>query len=204
MDTHRLRLLSLLAAVSCLAFGAGCERDPPYDSVRLQVGEAPEYMHPTTKADAGQIALSEGAEATIAELRSIIDRNSLSQFARYADRQPGFMSNFAGASHRDHWDLLRRTGFDPLARLEELLDGPYGVKSVAGDTWYIWPELAALEPDQLRPERLNFSQRARLEELVGEAGIERVRQGSGYPGIRTAISTEGRWLYYVHETPGEE
>ncbi|WP_084417960.1 hypothetical protein [Henriciella litoralis] len=204
MDIDRLKLAGFLAAGLCLGLAAGCDRDPPYDSVRLKVGEAPDYMHPTEKHDTGPIALSAGAEATIAELRAIIDRNSLSQFARYADQQPGFISNFAGASHRDHWDLLRRTGFDPLARLEELLDGPYGVKSVAGDTWYIWPELAALEPDQLRPERLNFRQRARLEELVGEAGIERVRQGSGYPGIRTAISTEGRWLYYVHETPGEE
>ena len=100
--------------------------------------------------------------------------------------------------------MLRRTGFDPILRLEELLAGPYGTKSVAGETWYVWPALAALEPEELKPERLNFSQRARLEELVGESGIAQIRNGSGYPGIRTAIAQDGRWLYFVHEITGEE
>lgn len=204
MEAHRLTVVRLLLVGMLAACLVACGEDHARENVRLQVEQAPDYMFRAERADTGPIALSGPATATIAELDSIIERNSLRRLVQFAEAQPGFVSNFAGASHDDHWDLLRRTGFDPLLRLEDLLDGPYGVKAVAGETWYVWPELAALEPEALTPERLNFSQRARLEELVGEAGIAQIRQGRGYPGIRTAISEDGRWLYYVHEIAGEE
>ena len=199
-------LIRAMAGAACLAtlLAGACERAVPQDSVRLHVERAPDYMRPDAAVVSQVEPLSEEAQTTIARLREIIESNSLYQLARFADAQPGFISNFAGASHREHWDLLRRTGFDPILRMEELLDGPYGTRTVGGHTWYIWPELAALDPDELQLERLNFRQRARLEELVGEAGIAEIRQGSGYPGIRMAISTDGRWLYYVHEMPNEE
>lgn len=197
-------LKRLIGALLCGGLLAACNGEPARDRVTLQVEEAPDYMQPTGEPASEPLELSSAARQTVADLRAIIESNSLSQLARYADRQQGFISNFAGASHRDHWDLLRRTGFDPILRLEGLLNGPYGVKSVAGETWYVWPALAALEPEELQPERLNFSQRARLEELVGESGIAQIRNGSGYPGIRTAIAQDGRWLYFVHEITGEE
>ncbi|WP_300376365.1 hypothetical protein [Henriciella sp.] len=189
--------------LAALLTGA-CGGEKPRDTVRLKVEAAPDYMRPSTQAGPETEALSEDARATIAELRDIIDSNSLTRLTRFADRQPSFISNFAGASHREHWDLLRRTGFDPILRMEGLLDGPYGTRIVGGETWYVWPELAALDAEELRPERLNFRQRARLEELVGEAGIAEIRKGSGYPGVRMAIASDGRWLYYVHERQNEE
>ena len=196
---------SLLPAL-VLAFAAvtACDREAPRDTLRLQVEEAPEYMNPVAAPDPVAAGLTEEAQARIDELQAIIASNSLTRLARLADQQPGFISNFGGAAHRTHWDLLRRTGFDPILRLEDLLEGPYGTKTVGGETWYIWPDLAALEPEALQPERLNFRQRARLEELVGEAGIAEIRAGTGYPGIRTAIAADGRWLYYVHETQSED
>tara|TARA_B100000949_G_scaffold89396_1_gene79856 strand:+ start:276 stop:893 length:618 start_codon:yes stop_codon:yes gene_type:complete len=191
-------LLALAALV------AGCSDELPREEVHLQVEKAPDYMMPDAGPDRGPAGLSDAAQSTMARLQDIIESNSLRRLTAFAEAQPGFVSNFAGASHSDHWDLLRRTGFDPILRLEELLAGPYGTKSVAGETWYVWPDLAALEPEALTPERLNFSQRARLEELVGETGIAQIREGRGYPGIRTAIAEDGRWLYYVHEVSGEE
>ena len=122
---------------------------------------------------------------------------------RLADAEPNFVSNFAGDSHNVHWDLLLRTGCDPLAILCGLLDGPYGTRRVGDQTWYIWPDLAALSAEDLLPEKLTFTDRARLLELVGEPGLERVRAGEGYPGVRTAIAEDGRWLYFVHETAEE-
>ncbi|HIG24085.1 MAG TPA: hypothetical protein EYG02_14785 [Henriciella marina] len=204
MDADRLTFIRLIASIVLIAGLTACGEENAREKVRLQVEQAPEYMAPSREPIADRTALSAPAQETIGELRAIIESNSLRQLTRLAGSQSGFVSNFAGASHGDHWDLLRRTGFDPILRLEELLDGPYGVKMVAGETWYVWPELAALEPEALLPERLNFSQRARLEELVGEAGIAQVRDGRGYPGIRTAIAEDGRWLYYVHEITGEE
>lgn len=204
MDAYRLTFIRLIASIILIAGLAACGEEQAREKVMLQVEQAPEYMVPSREAEADRTALSAPAQEKIGELRAIIESNSLRQLTQLAVSQPGFVSNFAGASHGDHWDLLRRTGFDPILRLEELLDGPYGVKMVAGETWYVWPGLAALEPEALLPERLNFSQRARLEELVGEAGIAQVREGRGYPGIRTAIAEDGRWLYYVHEISGEE
>lgn len=204
MDAYRLTFIRLIACIVLIAGLAACGEENAREKVTLQVEQAPEYMAPSREPIADRTALSAPAQETIRQLRDIIDSNSLRQLTRLAGSQSGFVSNFAGASHGDHWDLLRRTGFDPILRLEELLDGPYGVKMVAGETWYVWPELAALEPEALLPERLNFSQRARLEELVGEAGIAQVRDGRGYPGIRTAVAEDGRWLYYVHEISGEE
>jgi hypothetical protein len=205
MDAGRLTLTCrLLAALALPGLVTACGEHEPRDRVSMQVEEAPDYMRPDPGVGPGVMILSEAAQATVSEIETIIESNSLRRLTRYAQAQPGFVSNFAGASHDDHWDLLRRTGFDPILRLEELLAGPYGAKSVAGETWYVWPELAALEPEALMPERLNFSQRARLEELVGASGIAQIREGSGYPGIRTAISADGRWLYYVHQISGEE
>lgn len=183
---------------------SACGQEPARDTVRLQVEEAPDYMQPDAVHESETAELTEEAKTTVGRLREIIETNSLYRLSRYADSQPGFISNFAGASHRAHWDLLRRTGFDPILRMEDLLDGPYGTRTVGGETWYVWPDLAALDASDLRPERLNFRQRARLEELVGETGIEKIRQGSGYPGVRMAIASDGRWLYYVHETQSED
>ncbi|MCH2456665.1 MAG: hypothetical protein MK186_01300 [Henriciella sp.] len=204
MDAYRLTAIRLLTGAVLMAGLVACGEEDVRETVTLQVEQAPEYMLPSREPEGDRTALSAPAQETIGQLRGIIESNSLRRLTRLAGSQPGFVSNFAGASHGDHWDLLRRTGFDPILRLEELLDGPYGVKMVAGETWYVWPDLAALEPEALLPERLNFSQRARLEELVGEAGIAQVRDWRGYPGIRTAIAEDGRWLYYVHEISGEE
>ena len=58
-------------------------------------------------------------------------------------------------------------------------------------------DLAARDASDLIPEKLSFQDRRRLMELIGEEGIERIRQGEGYPGMRTAIAGNGRWVYFV-------
>lgn len=192
-----MRALALLLLLPALG---ACGADDAAPTVRLQVEAAPAITRPVDTGDEALAPLSEPVEAKIAAIRAILDRNSLARFSRLADAEPAFVSNFAGESNRVHWDLLRRTGFDPLAQLGLLLDGPYGVREVGDEIWYIWPDLAALEPQELLPERLSFTDRAKLLELVGEEGIERIRSGQGYPGVRTAIAEDGRWLYFIHES----
>jgi hypothetical protein len=53
------------------------------------------------------------------------------------------------------------------------------------------------------PVKLSFQDRRRLEELIGEDGIARIRAGEGYPGMRTAIAEDGTWIYYVLGQDGE-
>lgn len=184
-----------------LAACGGPVEEPP--SVRMTVEAAHPVTAPEIVDEAPVLDISDPALAKITEIRQIIARNSLTRLSRLANQEPSFVSNFSGEAHRIHWDLLRRTGFDPLAQLGTLLDGPYATRTVGDEVWYVWPDLAALNPDQLVPERLSFSDRARLLELVGEVGVERIRGGQGYPGVRTAIAEDGRWLYFVHETEDE-
>jgi hypothetical protein len=194
-----IRSLGILALVASLtACGDGAEEPP---SLTLQVAPAPAVMRPIDQTEV--VVLTPEVEAKIDTLSAILDRNSLRRLAIQANSEPAFVSNFANQSHRVHWDLLRRTGFDPLMQLERLLDGPYGTRKVGDEVWYIWPDLAALDADALEPERLSFSDRARLRELVGEPGIARIREGQAYPGVRTAIAEDGRWLYFIHQTEDE-
>lgn len=192
--------------IGALAVGlAACGNPNAADGtkVRVKVAAAPAVVQPQAQPVVDLLPLSDAAQSKIADLRGVIERDSLSRLIRQARAEPTFISNFAGESHRVHWDLLRRTGFDPLRQLRQLLDGPYGTRQVGDEIWYIWPDLAALSPEALQPERLSFADRARLLELVGDVGLERVRQGQGYPGVRTAISETGRWLYFVHESEDE-
>lgn len=188
-------LLGIVAVVSV----AACGNDAASPKARVAVAAAPAVTAPVERVDETAV-LTSAATETIAQIRDVLERDSLNRLVRLADSEENFVSNFAGESHKVHWDLLRRTGFDPLHRLGELLDGPYGTRQVGDQTWYIWPDFAALDAPDLLPEKLNFADRARLSELVGEPGLARIRDGQEYPGIRTAIAEDGRWLYFVHET----
>lgn len=189
----------LFCGVSAAFLLAACGGEASSPKMRVAVSAAPAIMslEPEVKP---QVVLPDEVNAKISEIRTVLDRDSLNRLVRLAETEENFVSNFAGESHKVHWDLLRRTGFDPLHRLEDLLDGPYGTRQVGQQTWYIWPDFAALDADDLMPEKLDFADRARLAELVGEPGLARIREGQDYPGIRTAIAEDGRWLYFVHET----
>lgn len=183
-------------ALLCLLMFAACgvpelETPPPRT--------APEetLVQPPTKPQPPE--LTAAVEETVAELRATAQAGTLRGLARRADAEEGFVSNFADEAHFVHWDLLRRTGVDPNAKLIDLLDEPYAVTVVGERTWYVWPDLAALAPGDLIPEKLSFIDRARLLDLVGDEGIAAIRNGGDYPGFRTAISQDGRWLYFIHE-----
>lgn len=143
------------------------------------------------------IKVSEPAEATRAEILRYANAGALRNLSRVAGRTEHFIASHAGDDPYLYWDLMRRTGSDPTVMLRELFEEAPGVREVDGETWYIWPDLAARSPEELIPEKLNFQERARLKELIGEVGIERLRAGEAYPGKRTAISEQGEWLYFV-------
>jgi len=192
-DLHLLRgRLFLLALLALWA----CGGPPPVEEPR----SAPDETLLETPAVPALPALAGPVVQTMGDIQDITQRNSLRRFARYADQSEGFASNFAGSSHFEHWSLIRRTGVDPLREIESLFAEPHDIKTVGEEVWYIWPDLAAKSPEDLLPERLSFRDRARLETLIGEAGIAKVRAGGAYPGFRTAISADGRWVYFLHET----
>jgi len=192
-----MKRLSFAIGAAFLLTACGSGNTSP--KVRLAVAAAPAVMAAPVVMETSQ-PLTPGVEAKIAEIRTVLQRDSMYRLVRLATAEENFVSNFAGESHKVHWDLLRRTGFDPLHRLDGLLEGPYATRQVGDQTWYIWPDFAARDAEDLLPEKLNFADRARLHALVGDPGIERIRDGQDYPGVRTAIAEDGRWLYFVHET----
>lgn len=195
-------MIRLAIGVLGLALVAACSGQDGSPTVRIDVEAAPAVTAPI-EVEREIRPLTAEVDEKILAIRDVLERDSLSRLVRLAQAEQNFVSNFAGESHRVHWDLLRRTGFDPLSKLGGLLDGPYGTRQVGDQTWYIWPDLAALDADDLVPEKLAFADRARLRELVGDQGLDRIRAGQGYPGVRTAIAEDGRWLYFVHETEDE-
>ena len=150
--------------------------------------------------DPPEPSMPEAVEATKDELIRYARVGSLSGLTRVAKRSEAFVSNFGGEDHRAYWDLMRRIGVVPNQKLIELFAEPVGKRYVDEEVWYIWPDLAALDAADLIPEKLSFQDRKHLLELVGEDGIAKVRAGQGYPGKRTAISEDGRWIYFVLDT----
>ena len=135
------------------------------------------------------VEIPEAVAATQDEMLKYARRGSLSGLSRMA---------------REYWDLMRRIGVDPNRKLRALMDLPVGVREVDGVKWYVWPDLAAKPAADLIPEKLSFRDRKRLQDLVGDDGIEKIRAGKGYPGMRTAITENGRWVYFVLGQDAEE
>lgn len=150
------------------------------------------------------VELTEDAEKMKAAILREAERGALRSLGRLASQQEGFISNIGGQDHYEFWDLLRRTGVDPNRKIRELFEGPPGKREIDGEIWFVWPDIAAKDARDLIPEKLTFVERRRLRELVGEDGIARIRAGEGYPGMRTAISADGRWVYFVLGQDGEE
>lgn len=199
MRQAMLSLRALFASVLLLV--AACGAEPPRD---------PAPTPATTGAPEPEQSKNTPAKITreavdqVAHLLAITANGRLTPLVREAERTENFQSNFGGQSHSRHWFLLRRVGVDPVEKLHMILSEPFGTKKVGSETWFIWPDFAALSPDELIPERLDFQNRARLREMIGEEGIARIRSGEPYPGVRTAISDSGRWVYFIHDIDTSE
>jgi hypothetical protein len=193
-----MRWRSALLAVAALGLAA-CSRggDEPAPAIPeeslTQPPVVPEPVEITGEVSETRETLLKYAQA-----------GSLRGLSRTAAASDGFISNFSGQPHKDFWDLLRRTGLDPNLKLRKLLDEPVGVREVDGERWYVWPDLAARDAADLIPEKMSFQDRKRLKELIGDDGIALIRAGKGYPGMRTAIAEDGRWVYFVLGLDGED
>lgn len=190
------------AALIVAAFVTACSQAET--EVVLPLPPAPQERLAKAPLPPAPVELSDAAAATRAGLLRQAERGSLSGLAGIAAANPGFISNTGGQDHRQFWDLLRRTGVDPNRKLRDLFEQPPGLRDVDGRRWYVWPDLAAKDTEDLIPEKLSFQDRRRLEVLIGADGIERIRAGEGYPGMRTAIAEDGTWIYFVLGQDGEE
>ncbi|MCA8900798.1 MAG: hypothetical protein KDA53_06060 [Hyphomonas sp.] len=188
------RLAAALLALGLAACSPPAEERPPLPPENMT--RDPEVPAPVAVPE----AVTEMREQILVQAR----KGSLSGLSRLARNNPGFISNLDGSPDREYWDLMRRIGIDPNLKLRALFDLPAGVREVDGETWYVWPDLAAKNASDLIPEKLSFKDRKRLKDLVGEDGITRIRAGEAYPGMRTAISEDGRWVYFVLGLDGED
>ena len=190
--TTWLRAGALAVCVAC----SGAETDRPSENPGNHLRQDPQAATP--------VLLTEPAIALREALLEQARRGSLSGLSRLAAQHDAFVSNTEGMPHREYWDLMRRIGIDPNAKLVGLLSDAPGQRIVDGELWFVWPDLAARDPSDLVPEKLSFQDRRRLHDMIGEDGIARIRGGEGFPGMRTAISANGRWVYYILDQETEE
>ncbi|MEM1105179.1 MAG: hypothetical protein AAGH87_02230 [Pseudomonadota bacterium] len=141
------------------------------------------------------------AAETRDELMALAATGSIRRLARRAEAEPVFLSNFGGADHLRHWDLMRRIGFDPSVNLAAVLSEPHASQQVGAQTWFVWPDLAVSAPRAIEAGALSSVERARLLALIGADGVAAMEAGAPYPGVRTAISETGAWRYFLHEPP---
>jgi hypothetical protein len=186
-------------AALCLA---ACS--PVKEEVVVPLPPVPDERFTEVPETPAPVEISKAAARTRDELIREATKGSLRGLGAIAARNPDFRSNVGGQSHDRFWDLLRRTGVDPNRKLRELFEQPAGLREIDGQRWYVWPDLAAKDAADLIPEKLTFQDRRRLEELIREDGIAKIRAGEGYPGMRTAIAEDGTWIYFVLGQDGEE
>ncbi|MDP1554375.1 MAG: hypothetical protein Q8S09_12680 [Hyphomonas sp.] len=196
-----MRSANLFPLIAALMLAACSPAEP---EVVLPLPPIPDERFTGTPQTPAPVEISKAAAKTRDELVREATKGSLRGLGEIAARNPEFRSNVGGQSHDRFWDLLRRTGVDPNRKLRELFEQPAGLREIDGQRWYVWPDLAAKDAADLIPEKLTFQDRRRLEELIREDGIARIRAGEGYPGMRTAIAEDGTWIYFVLGQDGEE
>lgn len=196
-----MRSASFAALMAALCLAA-CS--PVQEEVVVPLPPVPDERFTEVPEAPAPVEISKAAARTRDELMREATKGSLRGLGAIAARNPDFRSNVGGQSHDRFWDLLRRTGVDPNRKLRELFEQPAGLREIDGQRWYVWPDLAAKDAADLIPEKLTFQDRRRLEELIREDGIAKIRAGEGYPGMRTAIAEDGTWIYFVLGQDGEE
>ena len=196
-----MRSANLLAAAALVILSACSPAEP---EVVLPLPPVPDDRFTEAPQTPAPIEISKAAGKARDELVREATRGSLRGLGRIAATNPDFRSNVGGQDHERFWELLRRTGVDPNRKLRDLFEQAAGLREVDGERWYVWPDLAAKDAADLIPEKLTFQDRRRLEDLIGEDGIARIRAGEGYPGMRTAIAEDGTWIYFVLGQDGEE
>jgi len=196
-----MRCASVTALIAALVVAACSQAEP---EVVLTLPPVPDERFTEVPQAPAPVEISKAAAKTRDELIREATKGSLRGLGVIALRNPEFKSNVGGQSHDRFWDLLRRTGVDPNRKLRELFEQPAGLREIDGQRWYVWPDLAAKDAADLIPEKLTFQDRRRLEVLIREDGIAKIRAGEGYPGMRTAIAEDGTWIYFVLGQDGEE
>ena len=111
------------------------------------------------------------------------------ELAAIARENPdGFSFTFGGATDpAAYWRQLEtQTDDRPLARLVQILSLPHTRNEIGA---YAWPSAYTERPTE--------SDWLALANLYPPAQLEEMRQAGSYLGYRTAISDDGRWLFFV-------
>ena len=194
----RVRYAVLASLFPAVLLTAGCDLSDEIEARRAPAEDSvPDAPAPVLNMEVEPLpeAVIEQRDALLA----VLERDSVRRLARYAEQFEGFRSNYGDLSHYEHWYLLRRAGIDPVSATLQIFEEPYAVKDFGAEKYFIWPDFAARTNEELQHDRLSFSERARILTLIGEDGLERIRNGESYPGFRLAIREDGTWVYLLQD-----
>lgn len=120
------------------------------------------------------------------------DYDALARLAQTGDR-PFTYSFGGGGDPAGHWRRLETEGNEPLRYLAEVLQRPYGRRTVEGVVTYEWPSAFTFDDWADVPE----ADREALRPLYGDEDFSFYEQFGGYIGYRVGITADGEWLFFV-------
>jgi hypothetical protein len=128
----------------------------------------------------------------IIQAASACDYSRLAELALAGDST--FSFSFGGGEEpADFWRAAEGSGEAPLRLLVELLDGPFGTRSVDGVTQYLWPSAYAYE----RWDDVPQVARDHVADVYDEETLARFEQFGSYLGHRVGITGTGDWVFYI-------
>lgn len=177
-----MRLAPALAALFVLSAPVLAEEEWvwPIPEISRDISALPAPVQATRQA-----LIDAARSGDIAALRPIIEAQD-------------FPPNVSFGDPEDAVDYLRSESEDDEGRqilglLLDLFDQPYAFHpDSGGETYYIWPYLAELDPNALTPEQTVDAYR-----LLDSAGLEDIRQFGGWYYWRLFISETGEWSAFV-------
>lgn len=156
-----------------------------------------EWVWPVPEISADISALPEPVQATRQALIDAARTGDIEALRPIIDAQQ-FPPNVSFGDPEDAVAYLKEVSEDEdgrqvLGLLLDLFDQPYAFHpDREGETYYIWPYLAELDPNALTPEQLVDAYR-----LIDSEEIENLKDFGGWYYWRVFISESGEWAAFV-------
>jgi len=183
--------LAIAFAATCLLAAPGLAQEPAEES------PAEESVWATPEISSDISALPEAVQATRQKLIDAARSGDIEALQPIIDAQ-GVQPKVSFGDPDDALGYLRDVSEDGEGRqilglLLDLLDQPYAYfPDSGGETNYIWPYLAELDPNALTPEQQVDAYR-----LVSDDQLDDLKQFGAWIFWRTYINESGEWYAFI-------
>lgn len=194
------------AAIAVIGACGGISGDDQPSSTNPTTVPAPSTEPPITEpeqepcsADGFAVPVDDQGQLPrpVADVRDALVAHAGScDFDGLAERALADVTSFSFGGDTDpagFWRDLETSGDTPMAAMLTVLHMSPGTLEVAGELYYVWPAVAALDDWSQATEE----QRRELEARFGSEAVTGWDQFGAYVGYRVGITEDGRWSFFV-------